>query len=77
MGYYELKRECYQRIDPMILRGEPTVLIVLEASKFGFEEAFVKKRIELLAAAMKEKRRIAKKLAKERQKKEADDDGDE
>ncbi len=58
MSYYEKKAECYKKIDPMILKGEPTEFIVLAASMYGFGAKMVHERMNLLEKVIAKKRQI-------------------
>lgn len=47
-NYYERRTNCQKAIDPLIIKKEPFIKIVYEATKHGFGESFVKKRMDLI-----------------------------
>ena len=76
MSYYSRKVDCYKEIDPLIISGEATEIIIYKASRYGFGPKLVHERMAVLSAyvhSMKKKRAEEKKAAAEKRAKEKEE----
>lgn len=65
--HYGRKAKLFEKIDPMIINGDPVIEIEYEATKFGFSRSIVSKRIDFLYELNQKRKADADKLFKERE----------